>query len=82
MIEIQYFGKIREAVQCELERIDWHGADTDALLEHLRGRGEPWASALAQNQVYKIALNHQLLHSAQAIPDGAHVGILPPVTGG
>ncbi|MFZ1891475.1 MAG: MoaD/ThiS family protein [Formosimonas sp.] len=82
MIEIQYFGKIRELVQCDLETIDWQGADTDALLVHLRGRGEPWASALAHHQVYKIALNHRILHSAQSIPEGAHIGILPPVTGG
>ena len=82
MIEIKYFGRIREELRCEQETIAWDGRDTDALLHHLRARGEPWQSALADDRVFKIALNHQLQHQNIHIPEGAQIGILPPVTGG
>lgn len=82
MIQIRYFGALRELTPSGAEQIEWSGASTDELLTHLRSRGEPWTSALATQRVFKVALNQQLLHESTLIPDGAQVAILPPVTGG
>lgn len=82
MIDIQYFGRIRDELQCAHERIQWNGSDTDHLLNSLRARGEPWLSALSPERVFKVVLNQQILHNARPIPDEAKVVILPPVTGG
>ena len=82
MINIRYFGALRELAPAGTEQIEWQGASSDDLLTHLRDRGEPWTSALAPERVFKVALNQTLLHAPAMIPDGAQVAILPPVTGG
>lgn len=82
MILIRYFGLLREQLQVDQEHIEWNGASTDDLMVFLRKRNDVWGSALAPERIFKIALNQTLLHESTFIPDGAEVGILPPVTGG
>lgn len=82
MITITYFGQLADTLGISTEQLDWHGGNTDDLLTQLRARGEPWASALQSNQIFKIALNQVLLHEPAQILDNAQIGILPPVTGG
>ena len=48
----------------------------------LRDRGPQWAEALAPGQVFRMAVNRQMAYGEVPVPDGAEVGILPPVTGG
>ena len=38
--------------------------------------------ALAPGKVFRLVVNQQIVRGDTAIPDGAEVGILPPVTGG
>ena len=82
MIHIQYFGILRDQLNCSKEELFWAGGTSEQLLIHLRERGEPWFSALQTDRVFKIAVNRVLKHETVEITDGDEVGILPPVTGG
>jgi molybdopterin synthase sulfur carrier subunit len=83
MIHIHYFGPIREQLNCASESITWQaGLSTDDVLQLLRARGAPWHTALAAQNVFKVALNQTILHASAPVPQGAQIGILPPVTGG
>ena len=82
MIHIRYFGILQTRLNTREEQLPWHGGDSDALLTHLRARGEPWLSELAPERIFKVAVNRQLIHAFTAIADGAEIGFLPPVTGG
>ncbi|NLA51642.1 MAG: MoaD/ThiS family protein [Alcaligenaceae bacterium] len=83
MLTINYMAKLREELDCSTEQIEWQGGTVDELLDFLRQRGEPWQSTLSAANVYKVAINNEIVHdtSAQLAPD-AVVALLPPVTGG
>ncbi|QQS16822.1 MAG: MoaD/ThiS family protein [Neisseriales bacterium] len=82
MITIRYFGLLRELLQCHEETLAWSGQDSHELLQQLRARGDDWANALSEQNVFRIVLNHQVIEEPTAIPDGSEVAFLPPVTGG
>lgn len=82
MIRILYFGFLREALGRDSETLAWDGGDSDALLALLRARGDDWAFALAPDKVFRVVVDREVRRGVVAIPDGAEVGILPPVTGG
>lgn len=83
MIRILYFGALRERLGTEAEELAWtSGCTSDTLLAQLRSRDEHWAEVLAPGQVFRVAVNRQIVHGDTPVPDGAEVGILPPVTGG
>ena len=81
-IRILYFGRLKDALGHVDETLDWAGGTTGQLLAQLRGRGEAWAGALAEGQVFRLVVNQQIVRGDADIPAGAEVGILPPVTGG
>lgn len=81
-IRILYFGRLKDAVCRADETLDWAGGSTGQLLALLRARGEEWAGALAEGQVFRLVVNQQIVRGDADIPPGAEVGILPPVTGG
>lgn len=81
-IRILYFGRLKDAVGHADETLDWAGGTTGQLLAQLRDRGEAWAGALAEGQVFRLVVNQQIVRGDADIPAGAEVGILPPVTGG
>lgn len=83
MLTINYMAKLREELDCSTEQIEWQGGTVDELLDFLRQRGEPWQSTLSAANVYKVAINSEIVHdtSARLAPD-AVVALLPPVTGG
>ncbi len=83
MIRILYFGALRERLGTEAEELAWtSGCTSDTLLAQLRSRDAHWAEVLAPGQVFRVAVNRQIAHGDTPVPDGAEVGILPPVTGG
>ncbi|TIC87184.1 MoaD/ThiS family protein [Crenobacter intestini] len=82
MIRILYFGFLREALGRDSETLAWDCGDSDALLALLRARGDDWAAALAPDKVFRVVVDREVRRGVVAIPDGAEVGILPPVTGG
>ncbi|BEV71227.1 MULTISPECIES: MoaD/ThiS family protein [unclassified Paludibacterium] len=82
MIVIRYFGVLKETLGLEQEQLDWTGGDCRQLLSQLRARGLDWQAALAPGKVFRLVVNQVIVREDGAIPDGAEVGILPPVTGG
>lgn len=81
-IRILYFGRLKDALGRGEETLDWAGGSSAGLLAALRGRGDDWAEALAEGKVFRLVVNQQVVRGEVVIPDGAEVGILPPVTGG
>ena len=83
MIYIKYFGPLANEVGAHTETLPWDkGGDTETLLTLLRARNSRWANALACDKIFKLVVQKQICHEVVDIPDGAEVGVLPPVTGG
>ncbi|GHD74758.1 MoaD/ThiS family protein [Vogesella fluminis] len=81
-ITLLYFGVLKDVLGRSEETLAWDGGSSTALLAQLRTRGEDWAAALAPGKVFRLVVNQQIVHGEVPVPDGAEVGILPPVTGG
>jgi molybdopterin converting factor small subunit len=81
-IRVLYFGRLKDMAGCSEEQLPWQGGSTGTLLAQLRARGDSWAQALAEGQVFRLVVNQQIVRGDADIPPGAEVGILPPVTGG
>jgi molybdopterin synthase sulfur carrier subunit len=83
-LDILYFARLREAVGRPRERVQVPAQvqTLGQLRAWLIGRGEPWASAFAQVQPVRIALDQTVASDAAALHEGAEVAFFPPVTGG
>lgn len=82
MITVIYLARFTEELGLTEEQLELSFQDSEELLAYLRQRGEPWKQTLAQNKVYKIAVNNVIQHSNTPLKDGDSVALLPPVTGG
>ncbi len=82
MITVIYLARFAEELGLTEEQLELSFHDSEELLAYLRQRGEPWKQTLAQNKVYKIAVNNVIQHSNTPLKDGDSVALLPPVTGG
>lgn len=82
MITVIYLARFAEELDLTEEELELSFQDSEELLAYLRQRGEPWKQTLAQNKVYKIAVNNVIQHSNTPLKDGDSVALLPPVTGG
>ncbi|MDO4640141.1 MAG: MoaD/ThiS family protein [Neisseria sp.] len=82
MIRILYFGVLKQQLQIEQESLTWQGGSGHDLLELLRARGADWQQALDEGRVFRVVINKKISSFDTEIPDGAEVGLLPPVTGG
>lgn len=82
MITVIYLARFAEELGLTEEQLELSFQDSEELLAYLRQRGEPWKQTLAQNKVYKIAVNNVIQHSNTLLKDGDSVALLPPVTGG
>lgn len=82
MITIRYFGSLKDALHTEQEMLSWAGGSGDDLLVLLRLRGAEWNTALAPEKIFRLVVNKTISRFEDDIPDGAEVGLLPPVTGG
>lgn len=81
MIEIRYFASFRESLGLGSERLDWpQPLPAAALLDRLRGRGEPWTQVLSARVM--VAINQELTSLDALVQDGDEVAFFPPVTGG
>jgi molybdopterin synthase sulfur carrier subunit len=79
-IRIRYFAALAERIGRRTEEIDTAAATAGALVDELRARGEPWASAFDTRT--QIAINQHVAGAGDAISDGDEVAFFPPVTGG
>lgn len=82
MITVIYLARFADELGLTEEQLELSFQDSEELLAYLRQRGEPWKQTLAQNKVYKIAVNNVIQHSNTPLKDGDSVALLPPVTGG
>ena len=81
-IRVLFFAKIREQLGQELLIVAADDfATVEALRQHLTAQGEPWAIALATNQLL-VGVNHTIVPLTTAIKAGDEVAFFPPVTGG
>lgn len=82
MIDILYFGVLKQRLNTAQESLPWTGGSGRDLLALLRARGGEWQEALAEEQLFRLAVDRQICDWDDPIADGAEVGLLPPVTGG
>jgi sulfur-carrier protein len=84
MLTLLYFASLRERVGRAREELAVApaGATVAALLEELRGRGEPWNEALASGKSWRVAVNQRMADESTALRNGDEVAFFPPVTGG
>lgn len=82
MITILYFGVLKQDLNTARESVAWPGGSGRDLLEMLRARGSDWERALTEGRVFRLVINKKISTWEEEIPDGAEVGLLPPVTGG
>jgi molybdopterin synthase sulfur carrier subunit len=83
MIKLLYLAKLREDLGVSTEEIALPEAvaTVAALRAHLVGRGRPWSSALARENI-RVAVNQEMANGSTAIASGDEVAFFPPVTGG
>lgn len=82
MIHILYFGVLKQKLNTAQEQIEWQGGSGRDLLALLHARGSGWADALAEDKIFRLVVDKKISAWDTEIPDGAEVGLLPPVTGG
>ena len=83
-LHVLYFAALRERVGRSEETVDVPD-DVRAVvdLRHwLAGRGEPWASALAETRRVRVAVDQSMASEDAELRDNAEVAFFPPVTGG
>ena len=83
-IRILYFALLRDALGRTQEEVDVPEDVTtvSALREWLRGRGEPYASALGNSRRARGAVNQEMAEPDDGVKEGDEVAFFPPVTGG
>ena len=84
MIEVLFFGRVREELGCERLQQAWDPdiADLDALQAAIiEQRGERWREVLGQENMVR-AVNQQVAQGNPILADGDEIAFFPPVTGG
>ncbi|MEO0993155.1 MAG: molybdopterin converting factor subunit 1 [Pseudomonadota bacterium] len=83
MMQVLYFGWLRERVGAAAEEIDPGSATTAGeLIETLRGRDERYAAAFADTSAIRIAIDQKMAALDSPIEGAREVAFFPPVTGG
>ncbi|WP_199610046.1 molybdopterin converting factor subunit 1 [Flocculibacter collagenilyticus] len=82
MINILFFGQLKERLQCGQLQFELTQSITVAQLkQQLQRRGEQWQLYLAEENVL-CALNHTMVANSASVKTGDEVAFFPPVTGG
>lgn len=84
MIAIHYFASIREALDCEHEKVDLPaevGTVEQLIAFLIKKHGTPWAEVLGKGTLM-IAVNHEMTAPSALVVAGDEVAFFPPVTGG
>lgn len=82
-IQLKFFASLREVLQTASDTLECpSGTTAYGVRQLLIQRGEPWASALAEGQAVRMALNHEMIHADQNLTEGSELAFFPPVTGG
>ena len=83
MAHFLFFAGVREKIGRARVEIPLPATVTTvgAMLEYLRRKGEPYASALTGPHI-RVAVNQQYARPEDPLTDNAEVAIFPPVSGG
>ncbi|MBF0438390.1 MAG: molybdopterin converting factor subunit 1 [Magnetococcales bacterium] len=83
MARFLYFSWVREKIGASTEQLPIPTTVTTVseLLEFLRSRGTPYATALA-NPNLRVAVNQTYARLQDAVTDTDEIAIFPPVSGG
>lgn len=81
-LHVRYFASIREDLGQASEEVETRAHDAAGLLAELRERGGAYAQALAEGRPVRVAINQVMARADTTLPEGAEVGLFPPVTGG
>jgi len=83
-MKLRYFAWVRERIGHAEENIDIpdHVTDVAQLIAWLSSRDEGYASAFAEPDVIRAAIDQEHVDHATPIGDAAEVAFFPPMTGG
>ena len=83
-MKILYFAWLKEKTGVGEEDCALPDGVTDvaALVAWLKGRGDGFAEAFADDAVVRVAVNHEHVDTDHPLADGDEVAFFPPVTGG
>ena len=83
-IDMLYFAWVREAIGLAEERVEPPASvDTvSALIDWLAERGGGYATAFADRDRLRMAVNQEFAAPGAVLPTQCEVAIFPPVTGG
>ena len=83
-IDMLYFAWVREAIGLAEERVEPpDSVDTvSALIDWLAERGGGYATAFADRDRLRMAVNQEFAAPDAALPAHCEVAVFPPVTGG
>ena len=83
-MKILYFAWLKEKTGVSEEDISLPDgvSDVHGLVTWLKGRGDGFGEAFADEGVVRVAVNHEHVDFDHAVQDGDEVAFFPPVTGG
>ena len=84
MIDIRYFARYREMLDCDHETMEFSDAlqTAETLMSVLARRGDRWVDVFGSDQRVLVAINQDMVQADARINDGDEVAFFPPVTGG
>ncbi len=82
MINVLFFGQLKESLQCDKSQLAIDKPITIAQLKELLVEKNPsWEKYLFDKQLL-VAVNQSMCSSLQLVCAGDEVALFPPVTGG
>ncbi|MGD8174404.1 molybdopterin converting factor subunit 1 [Marinimicrobium sp. ARAG 43.8] len=82
MIDVLFFARLREELQCDRTQLEAVAQDTVTnIRERLIALNPQWREPLSRAGIL-FAVNQTLVSSEHSVHDGDEVAFMPPVTGG
>jgi molybdopterin synthase sulfur carrier subunit len=80
-LELLFYGRLRDEIGCDREAVDPPSRvlTVDDLLDWLRKRGEPHASALAAAAPVRAAVAGEWANGQDSVFGAVEVALFPPV---
>ncbi|MBP1850727.1 molybdopterin converting factor subunit 1 [Rhizobium halophytocola] len=84
MTKLVYFAWVRERIGRGEEDLDLPASVVTAgdLIEHLKGLGEEYETALQFPKAIRVAINQEHVEHDEPIAGATEIGLFPPMTGG
>jgi sulfur-carrier protein len=83
-VRLKYFAWVRERIGVPEEDVEVPAGVATAgdLIAWLKGRGEGYAHALAQDRVIRVAVDRRHVRHDAPIAGAREIALFPPMTGG